>query len=526
MRHNRIPYRETGRFSTLICDYLDADPRLREFYRWSADGDGLYAASQAREFDPASRTALCAALENQYAGMPIQQEVRDNLDLLRKPNTLTVTTGHQLCLFTGPLYLPFKILNVVRLARELSTPERKVVPVFWMATEDHDRPEIDHTYINGTKVEWPGQSAGAVGRLKLEGVGPVLDQVDALLGQGSHADDLRQVLRRCYRPEHDLATATRLFVDHLFGRFGVVILDGDDARLKSLFAPVMREELLNQVAARSVHYADEKLPKEYRSQAHARDINLFYLRPGHRSRIELQGGRYQVLDGGPRFSLDELLAELEGKPECFSPNVLLRPVYQESILPNICYVGGGGELAYWFQLRWLFQAVQVPMPVLLLRTSAAFIPEKDVQRLSSLGLRVEDIFAPLEELRARLAIGNAPFSTSMEPEKKAAHEFYKQLRERATAADATLAGAVEAMEKRALHRMDSLGRKLVRAAKRQQAEPLEQLARVHERFFPGGGLQERRENFMAWYMREGPALFDRLLEVLDPMDKQFSVLPW
>ena len=525
MQRIAIPYRETGRFSPLVTDYLDVAPGLRDFYRWSADDDGLHAAAQAREFDATSRQVLCDALDRQYAQIQLQPEVRANLELLRKPSTLTVTTGHQLCLFTGPLYVPFKILNIIRLARQQSTPQRAVVPIFWMATEDHDRPEIDHTWINGRQVRWPGETAGAVGRLKLEGIEAVLDEVDALLGPGSYADEMRALLRRCYRPEHDLTQATRLFVDALFGRFGVIVLDGDDAALKRLFVPLMREELINQVAVRSVHYADQKLAEHWRTQAFARDINLFHLRPGHRSRIEAQADRYQVLDGGPSFTLDELLAELDQHPEHFSPNVLMRPLYQERILPNIAYIGGGGELAYWFQLKWLFQATQVPMPVLLLRTSAAFINDKDRERLVALGLSIADIFRPLEQLKAQLALKNATFSTSMDAEKEAATQFYNALKQRAIAADPTLEGAVNAVAKRAMNGLDALGKKLVRAAKREQQVPLDQLMSVHEHIFPGGGLQERRENFMPWYATEGPEFFDRLLATLDPLDKHFSVLP-
>lgn len=527
MQRIAIPYRDTGRFGQLVLDHVAGHPGLEAFRSWGGDERGLRAAMQARSFDPAARAVLCEVLQRQYAAGPLQPEVQRNLQLLRQPGTRTVTTGHQLCLFTGPLYVPFKVLNVVRLARQLSTAEHPVVPVFWLATEDHDRPEIDHAYINGTKVQWPGESAGAVGRLRLEGITAVLDQVDALLGPGTHADELRALLRRCYRPEHDLATATRRFADALFGRFGVLVLDADDAGLKQRFAPHMREELLNQVAVRSVAYANAQLAHQGRPQvqAHARDVNLFHLRPGHRSRIELQGDHFQVLDGGPSFTLDALLAEVDAHPERFSPNVLLRPVYQEAILPNIAYVGGGGELAYWYQLKWLFQALQVPMPALVLRTSAAFLAEKDLRTTQQLGLRVQDLFAPLEELRKRIAVEHASFPVDITQERQAVRSFHAALRQRAAAADDTLGATVEAMEQQALHRLDHLALKLVRAAKRQQQLPLERLGRVHGHLFPGGVLQERRENFMPWYVREGPAFFDRLLADLDPLDPHFSVLP-
>ena len=263
-----------------------------------------------------------------------------------------------------------------------------------MATEDHDRAEIDHAWIGGKKVVWSGAHGGPVGRMVLEGIEQVLAALDPLLGVGAEVNTIREELRRCYRPQHTLAEATRRFVHALFGRFGLVIVDSDDRELKKLFVPVMREEILNGIAQRSVAYADERLRARYPVQAHARPINLFHLRSGHRSRIEADGDHYQVLDGGPRFTADELLLDMELRPQDYSPNVLLRPVYQEVILPNIAYIGGGGELAYWMQLKWLFQSVQVPMPVVLLRTSAAFLSAKHDRQRVELGLSCADLFKP------------------------------------------------------------------------------------------------------------------------------------
>ena len=298
MPRHAVPYRTTGRFSPIAVDYVEGRPELREFFAYIPDRTGLAAAMAERGYDPAMRATLSAVLQDQYKGLAVDQAVSANLDALRQEGTLTVTTGHQLCLFTGPLYVPFKILNTIRLARGLSTPERPVVPVFWMATEDHDRAEIDHTWIGGKKVQWPGEASGAVGRLDLDGIEAAVAEAESLLGPGPHADELRALLRSCYREEHTLAQATRLFVNALFGRFGLVILDADDARLKRAFAPIMQEELLNQVTERTVRYANEKLRTHYEPQAHARDINLFHLSSGHRSRIGLEGDNYRVLAFG------------------------------------------------------------------------------------------------------------------------------------------------------------------------------------------------------------------------------------
>lgn len=525
MQPHCIPYAATHRFTPLVLDYLAQAQVLRELYTYAPDLNGLRNAAEQRTFDPASRLALCTAIAAQYNGMASPEAVLDNLAALRRPDALTITTGHQLCLFGGPLYVTFKILNVVRLARTMSSElGRPVLPVFWMATEDHDRAEIDHTYINGTKVQWPGKAAGAVGHLRLDGIDAALEQAVEALGPGIHAAEVRDLLYACYRPDRNLAEATRHLVHALFGRFGVLIVDGDDPTLKQLFAPLMQEELLNQVAQRTVQYANERIGEQYKVQAHAREINLFYLRPGHRSRIVEENGLYRVLDGGPSWTSEVLLAEVEVHPQRFSPNVLLRPLYQESILPNIAYIGGGGELAYWLQLRWLFQGLRVPMPAVLLRTSAGFITSKARKQWEAIGLSTEELFAPLEELRSQVASRNAGFSTSVEEERLTLAAFYASLSAKASAADSTLRASVEARAKAADKGLERIGKSLVRAAKRKEHDTLTRMDAVHAAVFPGGGLQERRDNVLPLLAANGVGFLDELLEKLDPLKQEFTLL--
>lgn len=525
MQRIPLPYRATRRFTPLVCDLLDDAPALREHQAYRPTLAGLRAAAEARRFDPAARATLVDALRRQYAGHAPHAAVQDNIAALGRPDALTVTTGHQLCLFTGPLYVPFKLLNAVRLARTLANElKRPVVPVFWMATEDHDRAEIDHAWLNGHRVHWPGEAAGPVGGLTLDGIDAVLKEVELHLGPGAYSAALMQLLRESHRPGRTLAEATRHLVDALFGRFGLVVLDGDDPALKQLFVPVMREELLNQVAARAVRYANDRLEAAYGVQAHARDINLFHLRPGHRARILEEDGRFRALEGGPGWTADELLAEVERAPERFSPNVLLRPVYQELVLPNIAYIGGGGELAYWMQLRWLFQAVQVPMPAVVLRTSAAFLRAKDLDRWAKCGLAVEELFAPIAEVRNKAALAASGIQTDTAAERERLTALYDALSTRAFQADPTLKGAVEAERQRALHGLGRIEGKLLRAARRREATTLDRIGQVHEALFPGGGLQERRDNILPMLAAQGTGLLDTLLEALEPLDPHFSLL--
>lgn len=520
----RIPYSDTRTVAPLVQAYLNDDPALRGHYRHRPDDQGLHAAAQ-RAFDPAARQALVEVLRDQYAGLSDTAAVHANIALLALPDALTITTGHQLVLFGGPLYVPFKILNVIRLAREQSERlQRPVLPVFWMATEDHDRAEVDHTYFRGQRIHWSGAAGGAVGRLTLHGVEAAVEQAVQALGEGPHAAEYAALIRSCYRPDRTLAEAMRLLMHGLFGAHGLLILDGDDPRLKRLFIPVMREELLNQVAERTVHYANERLPHGYEGQAHARPINLFHLCPGHRRRIVEEDGRFHVLDGGPSWTADELLAELEACPADFSPNVLLRPVYQETVLPSMAYIGGAGELAYWLQLGWLFQALQVPMPAVLMRTSAAFLPAKRWRQWQELGLGEPALFDDPAALHRSVAVANTDHRTELGAEQAELHAFYQRLQATAVAADPTLRGAVEARSAAALRGIERLERSMLRAARRRSDTQLARLDATLEAIRPGGGLQERRENILPLLADRGSPLLELLQHQLDPLERSFAVL--
>lgn len=520
-----LPYAATHRFSDLVLDHVAGDSFFNGFRDHSPDLEGLKNAAKARGFAPGHRQTLLSVLRRQYEGIDISGPVEANLNRLAEDRALTVTTGHQLCLFTGPLYMPLKILNTIRLARELEKElSRPVVPVFWMATEDHDRAEIDHAWFGDQRLDWSGAHGGAVGQLTLNGIEPIVEQACALLGAGPDAEGLRMLLRASYRPERTLATATRHIVHALFGRYGLVCLDGDDRALKQLFVPVMREELLNAIGERTVRYADERLKERYRSQAHPRPINLFHLRPGHRVRIERSGEHFQALQGGPRFTLDEILLDLELRPQDYSPNVLLRPLYQETVLPNIAYIGGGGELAYWMQLKWLFQSVQLPMPVVLLRTSMALLTQKSDALRGKLGLSVEELFLPEHDLMNRVARQSSGVATSLKREHQELDALFKRLAEHAASIDPTLSASAAAAGARAERLVSNFQGKLDRALRRKEADRLRRVQTLLEELFPGGGLQERRLCILPLIATHGMRLLDELLEHLHPLDTRFTLL--
>ena len=390
-----ITYQNSGYFIPLMNDYLNQKPELQSFYNrfpTLENFEGQMAQKQSH-FSENHRSVLVSALKKQYQKTESSRLTQQNIDLLLQPNTFTVTTGHQLNLFTGPLYFLYKIISAVNLAKELKAkyPKNDFVPIYWMATEDHDFEEINFFSYKGRKIRWNAESSGPVGRHSTEGLADVFDVFEKEIGNNLNAQFIKKLFEEAYLKHENLTDATRYLANELFKSYGLVILDGDDVELKKEFAPYVENELLHQTSYREVLATIEQL-KSYDIQVNPREINLFYIEDGLRERIILENETYKINNTALEFSKEALLEIVAQHPEKFSPNVLLRPLYQEVILPNLCYIGGGGELAYWLELKSFFEAVDVPFPVLLLRNSALVATHKQAQKADKLSLSWQDLF--------------------------------------------------------------------------------------------------------------------------------------
>lgn len=392
-----------------------------------------------------------------------------------------------------------------------------------MATEDHDFDEINFFKVRQQKLVWKRADGGAVGRLDTDGLDGVLDTFKKVLGESTHADTLKQWFEEAYLNHQTLADATRWLAHKLFGSHGLVILDADDKALKGQFAGYVKDELLHQAASQAITQSAQIL-EPYGLQVHARDINLFYLDNGLRERIVEQDGRYQALNTKLSFSRDEILALVDETPEKFSPNVVLRPLYQELILPNLCYIGGGGELAYWLQLKPYFDRSQVTFPILLLRDSVLVATRKQAQKADALGLSWSDLFLPAEDLRSvitrRLSALNLDFSA----QKRFLAAQFDELEKLALSTDKSFGTAVAAQKAKQLKGLENLEKKLLRAEKRRHADFLNRATSLRNELFPNGGLQERQENFSGFYAEYGPEFIESILSGLNPLDQHFKIL--
>lgn len=526
-----IPFEKTGYFSRLILDYLKGKSTLDPFYTTGPALENFASLIKERQetYPESRRKVLHSALENQYSSLPVQPAVQQNLRLLRSSSTFTVVTGHQLNLFTGPLYFLYKIITAIKLASALkeSYPESNFVPVYWMATEDHDFEEINHFYLRGKKISWNRKAGGGVGRFDLDGLEAVYDTLAKELGTGEKPDTIKGLFRKAYLEHQTLTEATRFLADTLFGEYGLVIVDGDDALLKKEFVPYIEKDLKEKTSFRAVSENSEKLQQadpEYSIQVNPREVNYFYLKDGLRERLEEIDGAYYVLNTEIKFSQEGLLKELHQNPERFSPNVITRPLYQEVVLPNLSYIGGGGELAYWLQLKSMFDAFEISFPILMLRNSALLISEKQWGKLQRLNIHIPDLFLTQSSLINKKIREISNIEMDFSPQKKLLREQFEALYGIARETDPSFLGAVKAQEVKQLKGLDNLEKRLLRAQKRKLEDHVRRLATIHTELFPGQGLQERQMNFSELYLQWGDDTISRLLTLFPALPEKFLIL--
>ncbi|WP_264521806.1 bacillithiol biosynthesis cysteine-adding enzyme BshC [Flavobacterium sp. N1994] len=523
-----ISYQKSGYFTKLIVDYLEEKPELKSLYNRFPKLENFknQIDEKAVNYVQESRKVLVEALKNQYQKFEISTNTIENISLLSDAKTFTVTTGHQLNLFTGPLYFLYKIVSTINLCKELKQkyPNYNFVPIYWMATEDHDFEEINYFQFKKTKIKWNTTSNGSVGRLSTVGLEEVLAVFGDLLGIGQNANYLKQLFENSYLKHNNLADATRFLANELFGDKGLVILDGDDRSLKQLFIPFVKEELLNKTSFKKVTDTNSILKKDYEIQVNPREINLFYIENKLRERIVFEDNLFKVNNTKLSFSEKEILALLQSHPEKFSPNVILRPLYQEVILPNLCYIGGGGEISYWLQLLSNFQVNKITFPILLIRNSVLLATEKQVQKADKLNLTWSDLFSNQQELFNTKTQEFSRFKIDFSEQKEHLKQQFQKLIEIANQTDKSFLGAVKAQEIKQTKGLENLEKRLLKAEKRVHAEKLERIILLQNELFPNHGLQERKLNFSEFYLDVNQKLIEKLIHELNPLESNFSII--
>jgi len=523
----KIPFDKTNYFSKIVLDYLSQKEDLKPFYHnFPSIENFANQMEQKKDFPVQNRKTLVKILKNQYLKVTTHDKTKNNIDLLLSDKTFTITTGHQLNLFTGPLYFLYKIIATINLTKILKEhyPDYNFVPIYWMATEDHDFKEINFFNIKNKRFQWNKDAKGAVGRLDTKGLESVYEAFSKAIGIGEKAGYLKQLFNDAYLKHNNLAEATFYLANELFKEEGLVILDADKKELKSVFSPFIKEELLEQVSYKNVTKTINLLSKNYKIQVNPREINLFYLDKNLRERIIFKNEKYVVNNTSLSFNKDEILQELENHPEKFSPNVIMRPLYQEVILPNLAYIGGGGELAYWLELQAYFKAVKIPFPMYMLRDSVLLISKKQFKKMEKLQISITDLFLPQNELIKKVVTNSSNLSLDFTKQKQFLKEQFSDLLNVATKTDKSFKGAVLAQQKKQIRGLENLEKRLLKAERKKLNDLVTRVVNLQNELFPNLSLQERQVNFSEFYKNYGDHLIKTLFNNLNPLEMKFCVI--
>lgn len=507
-----IKIKVTELFSNLFNDYISKAEKVSPFYHHHFSKNDFSDYLEKNEFQYLNRTVLVKALHKQADFVSNTHLLsKKNIDLLELPHTYSVTTGHQLCLFTGPLYFIYKIISAISLCKTLKDnfPNENFVPIYWMATEDHDFEEINHANVFGKKVIWNSTQKGSVGEFNTGGLQSVNSELKTILGDNENSNSLILLFENAYLKHSNLSDATRYLANELFGEQGLIILDGNDADLKQLFKEEFKKDIFEGTSFQLVNNSIVELQRNYSAQVNPREINVFYKEKGLRERIEKQGNNYVVLNTDIRFTEQELKHIIEISPEKLSPNVVLRPLYQQKILPNISYVGGPGEIAYWLEYKTMFDAFKIHFPILMPRHFLVFLDKGAQNKIQKLNLTIEAIFKDGEELVKRL-IKTQHHDIHLENAKSELSVIYTSVLNTVTAIDKSLIGSTEAEKQKAINGITTLEQKINRALKQKSETDINQIWAVKEKLFPHNTPQERYDNFSMYYSKFGKEFISEL----------------
>ena len=514
----KVDLEKANRFTSFFLDYVSHKEELKPFYNHFPTPENFkHQIAEKSSFPQENRDILVKTIEGQYEGTPVLEPVKNNIGQLSHSNTFTITTGHQLNIFTGPLYFIFKIVTVINACSQLKKqyPEYNFVPVYWMATEDHDFEEINNIRVEGKKYVWDTNQRGAVGHFDPSSVKELLNKIPGV----------PSFFEKAYSKK-TLADAVRYYVNHLFGNYGLVVVDGDDVSLKGLLKNIIADDIFNNKPKALAEKDSQKLEQlGYKAQVFPRDINFFYLGKGFRERIEEEDGKFRVIDTDIVFTKEKLEKEIDQHPERFSPNVVLRPLYEEIVLPNLAYVGGPAEMVYWLQLKSLFDHYKQPFPILLPRNFGMVIPETISRKINKSGIAVEELFQSKDELFKTVVTKFSNHDIALNGQLKKLKDLFEDVREQAEGIDPTLSQHVEAQKAKTTKRFEIIEKKFIRAEKKNQSDRLRQIESVLDYLFPNNGLQERTDNFLNFYTGN-PKFIDDVMSCFDPFDLRFHIIDY
>lgn len=513
-------------------EYYSNPAQFKSYLNYLPEIDSFKKAAENRSRYPVNRQVLHQIILEGYgeSSVEISPEVMKNIELLSDRKTFTVATAHQPCLLGGPFYFFLKIASVISLANALNKKYGEmfnVVPVFIIGGEDHDFEEVSKVSINNTEIVWKHTDIGGpVGRMNHQGTYEVLAQLKSLVGDSEEGRKIFDVFRRSYENTATFAQATLYWVNEIFSDYGLVIVNMDRKLAKDQFIEVMKQEIQTSVSEKLVNDVQQKLNQEgFKSQAFAREINLYKIENKKRKRIIGDGNEVFWIEGNSmRLTRDEVIKDIEENSQDYSPNVVLRPVFQEIILPNLAYLGGGGELAYWVERKAQFDHFGIHYPILIRRDSLSWLDKTVLKKIKELNIDVSQFFMSRDIIIREFLSSGDKVSLYAEEEKKKIAEYLELICIKAEKKDPTVASALRAESRRIAKQVDQMENRLFRAEKQREDIAVNRIDYIKEKLFPTGKLQERNDAFIPLFIKTKGMLADILIKNINPMDRRWNLL--
>ena len=518
---DKIPH-----FSGRDVAYQLGDPSLSDFYKYQPEIQSFANAIVNRKSFKTNRDILVKTLMAQYKGINNSENALKNIGRLADANTFTVVTAHQPSLLTGPLYYIYKICSAISLTRQLNAQDKEhhIVPVFIMGGEDHDFEEISTAHLFNKSFSWYTDQKGAVGRMTTDGLADTITQVIETFGQAEFAENLTSIFKESLDLSKSYGEFAFRLTHSLFKEHELVIVNMDQLEFKQLFLPYVIDDIAHNISHSAVLTDQMALEQAgFKSQAHVREVNIFIHGEDRDRVINNNDGSYTI--GEQNYSSQEFGSLLQERTGDISPNVILRPLFQEVVLPNLAYIGGGGELAYWMERTTLFDKMKVPFPILIRRDSVLIIDKKSASVLYQEHISVEQLFNREEQIVKLLTLNDSDVNIDLSFVKNLINQAFSQVVEITKNVDSTLENSVLAEESKSIKSIEFIESKLLKAEKKKKETEINKISRIKQKHFPNNdSLQERYDNFIPYYLKYGDKWIEELINQLDPVNKNMKIL--
>ncbi|MDW8272714.1 MAG: bacillithiol biosynthesis cysteine-adding enzyme BshC [Chitinophagales bacterium] len=518
----RISLANTGLLPPLVHDYLYQPEKISHLFSHSPKLQNVPQQIELKKQQPVNRSDLVEILLQQYSRRAPAAKTLENIQLLKHKNTFTICCAHQPTLFLYPAFYFYKIASTLSLAALLEAyyPEYRFVPIFWLGSEDHDKEELCNATLGEQPYQWDTPQKGAVGRFYLDA------SFHDLLNKAS--DNIqclrwREIFHEAVKSTDNFGEFTAFVLQAIFGEHGLVVINQDDKKLKEIFSDIITEEIIHGVAEKILSDTNHFLNNHYNTQASVRPINFFLLDNQGRERIlKSSDGRYTVMNRDICFTKEEIEKYIKEHPENFSPNVIYRPLFQETVLPNVAFVGGSAECSYWLQQKALFNHFKKIFPILVHRTPVVILPHHISKKISRLGLNKTALFLSEEQKIKQFIAENFGREYDLHDIASSVEKAFDEAEERITKVDITLRDTIRAEKHKALQALTGIEKKAAKALRKKNDTLINQLKAVHHNIFIDGVLQERKINFLNFM--DGETLLRFLIKESNPLANELLLV--